>query len=354
MSYILRLAMVLALITAIAAGALTLTNQFTADRIAEQQVRAKLDALEAVLPAARNFTAQPELLAEAQAQDTRLRDVTELYLAEDATGPVGVACGVSVPGYGGPINMMVGVDQAGQITGVRIVSAAGETPGLGAKITEASWLRQFVGQDTSDPLVLVKGPASDGEIQSIAAATLSAAAVLRGVNAAAATFQQLAGEGEDRLVILKEQAVLEMFPAADLIESDPELLESLVAGRPELAEATDIYWVRTAGEVVGTAIAASGDGYGGPILAVVGFDQQGRIAGVAFVDMPGETVGLGTKIAGEAFTGQFTGKPASPLTLTRAAPGAGEIQALASATISCQGAVDAVNNAIRLHRELGR
>ncbi len=55
-----------------------------------------------------------------------------------------VAFETSVPGYAGPIVLVMGVDRNGSILGVRVISHA-ETPGLGDKIETAKsdWLLSF-------------------------------------------------------------------------------------------------------------------------------------------------------------------------------------------------------------------
>ena len=59
---------------------------------------------------------------------------------------VGVAFKVIAPeGYSGNIEIMVGVEPAGTVTGVEILSQA-ETPGLGARITEPAFKDQFAGK----------------------------------------------------------------------------------------------------------------------------------------------------------------------------------------------------------------
>ena len=58
-----------------------------------------------------------------------------------------VAYETSVPGYAGPIVLVMGVDRNGSILGVRVVSHA-ETPGLGDKIEsgKSDWLLSFDGR----------------------------------------------------------------------------------------------------------------------------------------------------------------------------------------------------------------
>ena len=353
MSYIARLALILGLIASIAAGALAYTNELTAGQIAAQVEKATQAALSAVLPDAMSFESAAAVLAEAQETDPALMDVRNLYIAQGVTGPVGMACDVTVLGYGGPIQLMVGVDNDGVLSGIKVISAEGETPGLGAKIKDASFQAQFAGKDAGQPMTLVKVPTtSQSEVQAIAAATISSSAVLRAVNAATGVYRAVAGGGDDRLAKLKEDAVKALFPTADAVLADPATLAALVAANPALAAATDLYYATRGEDQIGTAVAATGRGYGGLITAVVGFEAPAKIVGARFVDLPAETVGLGSKITEAQFTDQFTGVGLSPLRVTKTAPGANEIQAVTSATLSSQGAVSAVNAAMDLYRAL--
>ena len=47
-------------------------------------------------------------------------------------------------GYGGDIDMMTGINAAGEVTGMSVISHA-ETSGLGSKATDPNWQSQFVG-----------------------------------------------------------------------------------------------------------------------------------------------------------------------------------------------------------------
>ena len=56
---------------------------------------------------------------------------------------------VSGVGYGGTIDLMVGLNPEGTITGVQVLRHT-ETPGLGAKITEEKFLQQFIAKNLSE------------------------------------------------------------------------------------------------------------------------------------------------------------------------------------------------------------
>lgn len=73
---------------------------------------------------------------------------TLVYLAKKH-GAVNAVCFkfVAPDGYGGPISLVIGIDNSGEILGVRVISHT-ETPGLGDKIeiTKSPWVLSFDGK----------------------------------------------------------------------------------------------------------------------------------------------------------------------------------------------------------------
>lgn len=158
------------LIAAVAGLALGLTNMVTAGPIEQQQQKAAEAARRAVLPVAETFTelTAPEMLKAA-------------FAGYDASGaPVGKAGTIIAKGYGGEIEITVGVDLYGTVTGVSIGgSSFAETAGLGARAKEAWFSEQYIGKDS--PIALAK---DGGEIDAITSATITSRAVTNAVNAA--------------------------------------------------------------------------------------------------------------------------------------------------------------------------
>jgi len=184
MSDILKLAAILGLIAVIASGSLAVVNRATKPRIeaykAQQQARARKE----VLPAAEEGV----YVSTDEASDF---PYYVGYAHADTTEPVGYVFLAFGKGYSSTIEMVVGVDLAGTVTGISIVGQQ-ETPGLGAKITEVrygesgAWFqRQFKGKTVSQLLVDKDG----GEIDSITGATISSRAVTRGVRTALARLE---------------------------------------------------------------------------------------------------------------------------------------------------------------------
>ena len=148
---------VLGLIALIAGCALGLTNEVTAPVIKEQALAAADEARRAVLPDATDFE--------------------ELAVNNDSIDYCykGLANGETVKGYGGEIEIVVGVDNDGVITGINVGGANfSETAGLGAKTKEPAFTEQFKG--LSAPLTL------KGNVDSVSGASVSSGAIVNGVN----------------------------------------------------------------------------------------------------------------------------------------------------------------------------
>ena len=104
-------------------------------------------------------------------------DIYMIYADEAEIGFAFLAVG---KGYGGLIDILVGLENETTIKGVTIVSHL-ESPGLGARITESSFREQFIGVNIADVALRQKG----GEIDAITGATISSRAVVDAIRAAA-------------------------------------------------------------------------------------------------------------------------------------------------------------------------
>lgn len=167
---ILRLTLTLLVITGAMALLLAGVNALTADRIDANKQEKTANAVRVVLPNAED----PKQLTDYPKTD----GVTAVY--EDANG---YAVRVTVPGFGGDLDMMVGVSKDGTVTGVSIISHT-ETPGLGALAAATNekgekFRTQFIG--VSEEQAVVK---DNGDIEALTSATITSRAVTNGVNLA--------------------------------------------------------------------------------------------------------------------------------------------------------------------------
>jgi electron transport complex protein RnfG len=179
------LVIVLACICLVSAAILGLVNQVTVGPIQANTEKTVQESLRTVMPI-----------------DGDYEDVTDQYSGDPVTVDV---TGVSVPvkavykaaeegyvvetmspnGFGGALDMMAGVDNDGNVTGIAIISHA-ETSGLGSKSTDPEWQAQFKGVNGTI------GVTKDGyQINAITGSTITSRAVCDGVNAAIAVVETL-------------------------------------------------------------------------------------------------------------------------------------------------------------------
>lgn len=160
-----RPAIVLLLISAVAAGLLGAVSEITAAPIAAQAEKSLNEGMMAVMPEASTFEA-----VDAEFTGT----ITGIYKADNGGFVLTTAPG----GFGGAVNTMVGVDADGVITGLRVTGHS-ETPGLGAKSTDPSFYEQFTGQSGS-----VTVTKDGGQIVPITSSTITSRAVCAGAQEA--------------------------------------------------------------------------------------------------------------------------------------------------------------------------
>ena len=176
-----KLGLNLLIISAIAALLLAFTNNVTADTIAKRNEQANAEARKLVLESAQDF----EEVKDVKTDNSKGVEVSEIYEAKDASGnTVGYTLKVLPSGYGGTIELMVGIDSAkGQVSGINVVSNS-ETAGLGAKATDPEFSDQYKGKPLEELSVLKNGTPGDTEIKAISGATITSTAVTNGVDAA--------------------------------------------------------------------------------------------------------------------------------------------------------------------------
>ena len=168
-----QLTIILGAICLVCALLLGLVNMITADPIKAAKQRKTEQAMEAVLPAdsyeSVEYTGGDAL-------------VKAMYQAGDA----GYVVEVTPSGFGGEVDLMVGVGSDGAVTGISVITHS-ETSGLGAKAkTDPEWGRQFIGQSGE-----VKVTKDGGKVNAITGATITSRAVSSGVTAALEAVQTL-------------------------------------------------------------------------------------------------------------------------------------------------------------------
>jgi electron transport complex protein RnfG len=198
MRNMIMLVVVLTVVCVISALSLGVVNNITASRIAEQNQKAKLKAITSALPKDRLGYDNDPSRDIAKISEWIEKDGTpkEIYLAKQKGKIVGIAFTSSGEGYGGFINIMMGIDPNEKITGIEIIAHL-ETPGLGSKIESPELFKdQFYGKSTegseNGELVVVKGRKADKnwEIEALTGATISPSGVVKAINDGLAKFRQ--------------------------------------------------------------------------------------------------------------------------------------------------------------------
>ncbi|HDM09318.1 MAG: RnfABCDGE type electron transport complex subunit G [Deltaproteobacteria bacterium] len=134
-----------------------------------------------------------------------IKDVIEVSMGKDEKGQpinikifpgkkggkmIGLAYSSSAQGYHGQIEVMVGVDMNGTITGISIMRHS-ETPGLGARVVEPAFTNQFAGMKLSGQLNL---SARGGKIDGVSGASFSSQGVVSAVRKALQLFPKVKKE----------------------------------------------------------------------------------------------------------------------------------------------------------------
>lgn len=208
---------------------------------------------------------------------------------------VGYVAQTTVKGFGGKVEVIVGVSREQKITGISVGgSNFSETAGLGAKAKEDSFTKQFIGKNAAESISVVKAgnPKGDNDVDAITAATITSSAVGGGVTTVANYANGL----------------ISALPKPPVVMVKPDVTYT-----------------------------SSSKGYAGPVDAEVGFDENGDIIYlvVGQSDKFAESDGFGANARSTDFTDQFIGL-SGDVTLD-------EIDAISGATITSEAVVKSIN-----------
>ncbi len=183
---VIRSSFLLGIIALLGTALLAAVNALTHERIIEQEKHRVLQQLNEIVP---TTSFNNDLLAD----KIEIRDETffrhpaavTVYRARMDGQAVAVMMIVNTPdGYNGNIRLLAGINAAGTVLGVRVVSHR-ETPGLGdpIEIEKSDWIRRFTNKSLHDP-----GPngwavkKDGGQFDQFTGATISPRAVVKAVH----------------------------------------------------------------------------------------------------------------------------------------------------------------------------
>ena len=183
---VIRLCITLFIITAVTAVLLAGVNALTKEPIANLAVRARNRAMQTVMP--------DSTILE---NETFTSDTITIYTLKRPDGSYSYCVEVTPYGFGGPINMIVGIEVVSngdqyekRVVGVAITSMS-ETAGLGTRAKDKSFLSRFSGliyPVQNEDGTLNVSPSSittgrgDVDVDAITGATVTSIAVTNGVN----------------------------------------------------------------------------------------------------------------------------------------------------------------------------
>ena len=190
---IVKLGLVLLVITSIAAALLAFSNGVTADLIvaAEEEASSGPEVAMTVVPGSARFeNMEEDITNEIKNENEKFIDSKKAVNESGDVVGYGIRTLSTVKGYGGDIELFVGISPEGEVVGVKVLSML-ETPGLGTNIQNQEFKDQFVGKTDDMEIEVVKtGVSEDNQIQAVAGATFSSNSYTSAVNNALDIFEE--------------------------------------------------------------------------------------------------------------------------------------------------------------------
>jgi electron transport complex protein RnfG len=185
---IFRSAASLAAVAVIGTTLLAGVNKLTAERIAEQERRVVLEQLgQIVSPERYDNELQEDLFTfRDEYHFPRGQSVTVYRARKDGKPVVLVMKLAATKGYNGMIQLLVGINENGSLSGVRVASHK-ETPGLGdaIEIEKSDWVLGFSGHSLQDPGAAAWAVKRDGgRFDQFTGATITPRAIVEAVRLA--------------------------------------------------------------------------------------------------------------------------------------------------------------------------
>lgn len=191
----LKLGLILFIISAVAALLLAFTNDLTKDTI-KKAIEAESNGPEVantVVPGSTSIEEfDKELVEKIKLENEKFINLRQ---CKDENGKLigyGISTKSPVKGYGGDIEIIVGVSLDAKITGIKIVSHS-ETAGLGSNIEKAAFLNKFIGKSVEEQFTVTKAKIKDTDIETIGGATFSTQSFTSAVNNAIEVYNKYLG-----------------------------------------------------------------------------------------------------------------------------------------------------------------
>ena len=186
MKTIIHMIVTLTVIGVIAGGLLFMVSDWANPLIAANQKAETEKAIFLVHPEAKSY------------EEVNVKGMEIYKVFDEQKNPAGYSLVYEGNGFQGKIRLMLGLsNDLNKISSIEILEQV-ETPGLGSRVTEDLFKKQFKGLETLPQVNWVKNeqPDSPNEIQAITGATISSKSVVAIINNAIAQARQLKERGQ--------------------------------------------------------------------------------------------------------------------------------------------------------------
>ena len=171
---ILKDTFMLFIITVVLVAVLSVAKVGTQSAIDAANLAAQIKAFNEVCPGyntSENIT--DDVVGASAGYDATLNGEEPVLRCKNESGEViGYIVQCTSKGFGGPLNLVVGFDKSGNVTGVRYANTPSETPGLGMKTTEQSFLDRWINANAD----------TVADVDTISGATVSSTAFKQAVS----------------------------------------------------------------------------------------------------------------------------------------------------------------------------
>lgn len=190
MNKIIKNAIILTLITLVSGTLLGVVYEITKEPIAQAKEKAKNEAYQAVMQEADAFEALEVESVDLGITGCVVDEVVEAKAGSETAGYVITT--TTSEGYGGNIQVSIGIAADGTVKGIEMLSIA-ETAGLGMNADTPEFKAQYADKAVEAFVVTKTGAAADNEIDAISGATITSNAVTNAVNSAIVYFNNVLG-----------------------------------------------------------------------------------------------------------------------------------------------------------------
>lgn len=260
-------------------------------------------------------------------------------------------------GFGGPINMLIGIDQDKIIHKFKFVSH-NETKNYGAFIDDEIYMKNLIGKSLASGIKLKKNPTRTKDILVISGATVTSNAMKDSLNSAVSGLKAYEKLSEPKLEEMDLKAILEaenVSPTYDYLKffADIDKVEE-IENSPKNDSVIRISKAFKSDKEVGKIIDVNTKGFAGKIELGILVDSKGVIQQFKIYNHS-ESEGYGDHIQTEVYQKTILGKNLSKIdsfTAVAKPSKENEVEAISGATSSTNSMLNGLNAALEAYKSL--